>query len=195
MAAQRDIASASSQLDDADIDLDSLLNLEDDFYTTGFEQGRRDGLRQSSFESRVFGVEQGFQKAIVMGRLQARARIWAARLKVQQTQTDRNTDEPSTEDGTNDSGSGMPPLQASERLQRTLEKHVEKLLALVDPRTLSPANTDDDVADFDDRLKKALAKAKVIERLVGEEGIADASSTSASTNNDIENTRVKIAEF
>lgn len=183
---------------EADIDLDSLLNLEDDFYTSGLEQGRRDGLRQSSFESRVFGVEQGFQKAVLMGRLQARARIWAARLKSQQTQGTKETEPSTRQEGEDGISTGIPPLQANERLQKTLEKHVEKLLQLVDPKTLSSANTDEDVGDFDDRLKKAEAKAKVIELLVREEGTAEPKhkyGTAALADNEIEDTRVKIAEF
>ena len=145
-----------------DLDLDSLLNLEDDFYTSGHAQGLQDGLRQSRFESRVFGVEQGFQKGIVMGRLQARAKLWSARLGVPQEK------EIHTDAAGEDALKTLPPLKAQERLQKTLEKHLERLLAYVDPSTLSPANTDDDVAEFDDRLKKALAKVKVIERMIGE---------------------------
>jgi len=145
-----------------DLDLDSLLNLEDDFYTSGHAQGLQDGLRQSRFESRVFGVEQGFQKGIVIGRLQARAKLWSARLGVPQEK------EIHTDAAAEDAQKTLPPLKAQERLQKTLEKHVERLLAYVDPSTLSPANTDDDVAEFDDRLKKALAKVKVIERMIGE---------------------------
>jgi len=147
--------------DELDLDLDCLLNLEDDFYTSGHTQGLQDGLRQSRFESRVFGVEQGFLKGIVMGRLQARAKLWSARLRVPQekdTLGAADLDESKT----------LPPLKAQERLQKTLEKHVERLLVYVDPSTLSPANTDDEVAEFDDRLKKALAKVKVIERMIGE---------------------------
>jgi hypothetical protein len=146
-----------------DLDLDSLLNLEDDFYSSGHAQGLQDGLRQSRFESRVFGVEQGFQKAIVMGRLQARAKLWSARLGVEKEKG------PGLERGSDEvRAKTLPLLKAQERLQKTLEKHVERLLVYVDPITLSPANTDDDVAEFDDRLKKALAKVKVIERMIGE---------------------------
>jgi len=151
--------------DDLDLDLDSLLNLEDDFYTSGHAQGLQDGLRQSRFESRVFGVEQGFQKGIVMGRLQARAKLWSARLGVLQ---EKETHTGSGSVAKDDEAKKLPPLKAQERLQKTLEKHVERLLAYVDPSTLSPTNTDDDVAEFDDRLKKALAKVKVIERMIGE---------------------------
>ncbi|KAL0476057.1 hypothetical protein QR685DRAFT_490246 [Neurospora intermedia] len=49
-----------------------------------------------------------------------------------------------------------------------LEKHVSTLFALVETDTLAKENTDDAVNDFDDRLKRAQGKAKIVERMVGE---------------------------
>lgn len=207
-----------------DLDFDTLLSLESTFYETGYTQGHQDGLRQSQFESRVFGVEQGYLKGVAMGRMVARARLWKARLEVVRQQEGRPLQnrpqrsslyEGSGSDTTSEVAEtiakasnaadddkealdlSLPPLQANERLQKTLEKHVEKLLVYVDPSTLSPANTDDDVADYDDRLKKAQAKMKVIERLVGEDtGTDDSKAQAGSMSNDIENPRIqKIAEF
>jgi hypothetical protein len=51
---------------------------------------------------------------------------------------------------------------------RRLEKHVRTLYALVEPSSLSTLNSEEAVADFDDRLKRAEGKVKVIEKLVGE---------------------------
>ena len=62
----------------------------------------------------------------------------------------------------------LPRLPPNPRL----EKHIFSLRALVDPTTLSLENSDDAVADLDDRLKKASAKAKIIERMIGESGEA-----------------------
>ena len=39
---------------------------------------------------------------------------------------------------------------------------------MTDPQTFDTANTEEAAADFDDRFKRAGAKAKVIERIVGE---------------------------
>ncbi|KAJ4404828.1 hypothetical protein N0V85_004793 [Neurospora sp. IMI 360204] len=49
-----------------------------------------------------------------------------------------------------------------------LEKHITTLFALVETETLAKENTDEAVNDFDDRLKRAQGKAKIIERMVGE---------------------------
>ena len=137
---------------------DSLLNIEDDYYEEGFKQGREDGIKQSRLEARVFGIEKGFEKFVEMGKLQAKAKIWDARLKTAKT---------ASVAGANGGGEGgsqrLPPLPTSFRL----EKHIRTLLELVDFNTLSTANTDEAVSEFDDRLKRALAKVKIIERMIG----------------------------
>lgn len=166
--------------DNLDLDLDSLLNLEESFYDEGYAQGHADGLRQSAFESRVFGVEQGFQKAIVMGSLHARARIWSARIK-------QNASE--GELARAGDVKGLPVVKANERLQR----NIENLLKYTEPTTLSSANTDDDVADYDFRLRKALDIVKIIERTIGERSQDD--TQTSNIINDIENPRLNIAEF
>ncbi|KAF2002626.1 hypothetical protein P154DRAFT_520750 [Amniculicola lignicola CBS 123094] len=67
----------------------------------------------------------------------------------------------------------IPPLPPNPRLQ----KHISTLHALSDPPTFSTSNTEDSVADFDDRFKRAGAKVKVIERIVGETGSVVAGET------------------
>ena len=51
-----------------------------------------------------------------------------------------------------------------------LEKHIRTLYALVEASSLSTANTEEAVADFDDRLKRAEGKVKIVEKLIGEIG-------------------------
>lgn len=60
----------------------------------------------------------------------------------------------------------LPSLSHNPRL----EKHIRTLYALVETSSLSTANTEDAVAEFDDRLKRAEAKVKIIEKLIGEAG-------------------------
>jgi hypothetical protein len=52
----------------------------------------------------------------------------------------------------------LRPLPHSERLER----HIRTLYALTEPATFSTQNDEDSVADFDDRLNRAEAKAKLI---------------------------------
>lgn len=55
---------------------------------------------------------------------------------------------------------------------RRLQKHILTLYALVEPASLSIQNTEEAVSDFDDRLRRAEGKVKIIERIGGEgEGV------------------------
>ena len=128
--------------------LDSLLSLEDQYYTEGFNLGVADGSRAGRIEGRIFGLEKGFEKFAGMGRLGGRAAVWRAR----------------TENG-GDGESGLVKLDASERLT----KHIHRLHTLADVSTLSTENSEDAVSEFDDRFKDATAKARLISRMIGED--------------------------
>lgn len=162
----------------ADDPLDGVLNLEEQFYQEGFAQGFEDGIRAGRIEGRSFGLERGFEKFQESGRLHGKAIIWANRLPnlkarsaaaVASHETERKLE--STEDlGSSSTGEpkvrqGLPPLQSNPRL----EKNVSVLYALVEPESLSTENTDEAVNDFDDRIKRAQGKAKIIERTIGED--------------------------
>ncbi|KAK4237786.1 3-oxoacyl-reductase [Achaetomium macrosporum] len=127
---------------------DTLLTLEDQFYTEGYNQGLADGAVAGRTEGRQLGLERGFQKFLESGRLQGRTIVWANRL-------------PSN--GTTSEGGvvKLPPLPDNARL----EKHITTLYALVEAESLSTENTDEAVNDFDDRLRRAQGRAKVIERM------------------------------
>lgn len=58
----------------------------------------------------------------------------------------------------------LPPLPPSQRLA----KHIDGLHALTEPLTFSTQNDEDAVADFDDRIRRAGAKAKLLDRLLGD---------------------------
>ncbi|KLJ10501.1 hypothetical protein EMPG_09243 [Blastomyces silverae] len=79
----------------------------------------------------------------------------------------------------------LPPLPRNSRL----EKHIASLLSLVDPLALSMENSEDAVEDFDERLKKAMGKVKLIERILGEQNTSDGSSVTNNKNNSREGNR------
>jgi hypothetical protein len=177
---QRPTQAATSTGPDPD-HFDSLLTLEDDFYTQGYEQGHADGLVAGRSEGRQLGLERGFQKFVESGRLQGRAIVWANRLRLGMGSNKPaaaaavNTAKSDSEGGggrSSDCGSGsdgvgkrgLPPLPYNARL----EKHVAALYALAETESLSTENTDEAVNDFDDRLRRALGRAKIIERMLGE---------------------------
>lgn len=146
---------------------EDVLNLEDRFYSEGYQQGVANGERAGRIEGRSFGIEKGFQKFVEAGRLYGKSIVWANRLVISSSLS---------------SSSWAPEKMATEQRQTLkvlpvggggrLGKNIIALHALVEPDTLSTENTDDAVQDFDDRLKRAQGKARVVERQIGEDGTA-----------------------
>lgn len=161
---------------------DDLLNLEDNFYSEGYKQGVADGDRAGRIEGRSFGIEKGFEKFVEAGRLYGKSIVWANRLPTQTLASSSSLSSSTTGLGTQGSPTatdasttGVEKNDSSERLPglnsggARLEKNIVTLYALVELDTLSTENTDDAVNDFDDRLKRAQGKSRVIERHVGED--------------------------
>lgn len=162
----------------ADDPFEGVLNLEEQFYEEGFKQGSEDGIKAGRIEGRSFGLERGYEKFLESGRLHGRAIIWANRVpKLRAKATAATTSEETeakSEDVENSWGDkneqhqprgALPPLPGNPRL----EKNVTVLYALVEPESLSTENNDEAVNDFDDRIKRAQGKAKIIERTIGED--------------------------
>lgn len=163
---------------------DNLLNLEEDFYSEGYEQGVADGARAGRIEGRAFGIEKGFEKFIEAGRLHGKSIVWANRLPQAQQPPRGAATSPSAASAPlgDNKQQALPVLSGG---GARLEKNIVTLHALVEPDTLSTENTDDAVNDFDDRVKRAQGKARVIERHVGEDtglsaGAKDDSTVKAS---------------
>jgi hypothetical protein len=140
---------------------DSLLTLEDTLYTTAYTAGATAGSRAGRIEGRIFGLESGFDKFATLGELHGRSVVWGARA----------LSKTSMESTGNENAPTLPKVKDNSRLQN----NITLLHALTDPLTFSTENTEEAVADFDDRVKRAGAKAKVIERIVGETVDAKAS--------------------
>lgn len=122
------------------------LNLEEQFFQEGYSLGVADGQKSGRIEGRRFGLEKGFEKAVEMGRLNGKAFVWEGRMTAAPT------------------GSVVQPISGNERLK----KHIQRLVTLTDPEGMSLENGEEEVSEFDDRLKDAKAKAVIIERILGE---------------------------
>ncbi|WEW55656.1 hypothetical protein PRK78_001089 [Emydomyces testavorans] len=154
------------------MDLDSLLNLEESFYAEGYQLGVKDGEKAGFTEGSIFAIETAYEKFQEMGRLYGKGIIWAKRLPgnhgLLHSSNPRHLDAVTGRCGQDSDkrldNFQLPDLPPNPRL----EKHLATFLSLVDPLTLSRENTEDAVAEFDERLKKAAAKAKIIEKLLGE---------------------------
>jgi len=139
--------------------LDAALNLEENAYQEGYRQGVEDGSRAGRVEGRAFGLEKGFEKFVELGRLHGRSCVWGARLL-----RDGDSPQPKSTDAEKAEGHSIVGIPANARL----EKHIRTLYALTEAAGVSTQNTEDEVSEVDDRLKRAKAKMKVIEQLVGE---------------------------
>ncbi|KAH8821119.1 hypothetical protein F5884DRAFT_75058 [Xylogone sp. PMI_703] len=135
---------------------DEVLDLEEQFYNDGYQQGLADGVKAGRIEGRTFGLEKGFEKYLESGRLHGKSLVWVNRIS--------KSEEEKNEDGTIQKTSVLPPIPETQRLA----KHVKVLYALAESDSLSTENTEEAVSDFDDRLKRAQAKVKIIERMIGE---------------------------
>jgi hypothetical protein len=161
------MASNQSKIHNDPFDMDSLLTLEDTLYTTAYNLGASDGARAGRIEGRIFGLEKGFEKFAELGQLHGRSVVWGARaLTLPATTSTQITATEKENENDNVTGDGVKMSRLPENLR--LVNNVTLLHSLTDPLTFSTDNTEEAVADFDDRVKRAGAKAKVIERIVGE---------------------------
>lgn len=157
---------------------DDVLNLEDQFYEQGYKQGTEDGTQAGKIEGRAFGLEKGFEKFLEAGKLYGKAIVWANRLpeKSATSAPAQNDSCHSASDHDRAQGDGIiggraeNPSRLSMLPKNTrLERNITALHALVESESISTANTDEAVNDFDDRLRRAQGKAKIIEKAVGED--------------------------
>ena len=162
---------------------DSLLSLEDEFYKDGYNLGVSDGSRVGLIEGRFFGLEKGFEKYASMGRLHGRAVIWTGRLppvrdtagstaSTQVIEKSLETLPVQQESGRKiQSKVKQPSRELKVRglaANMRLEKHIRTLYALTESESLSTANNEESVSEFDDRFTRAEGKARIIESLTGE---------------------------
>ncbi|KAL4877218.1 hypothetical protein BJY04DRAFT_198805 [Aspergillus karnatakaensis] len=150
--------------------LESLLDLEEDFYKEGYDLGAADGAKAGYTEGSVFAVEKGFEKFVEIGRLYGKALVWAQRL----ADMDQRPNEPSSDavSEVKEETSSLKPAvcqsMASFPHSSRLAKNLDTLLELVDPASLPMQNTEEGVTDVDERLRGAIIKAKLIQRAFGE---------------------------
>lgn len=155
--------------------LESLLDLEEDFYKEGFSLGAADGAEAGYTEGSVFAVEKGFEKFVELGKLYGKALVWAQRL-ADIKQNTHKTSSPNSEliVGIEEVGeeSSLKPIACKSMAKFShssrLAKNLDTLLELLDPASLPMQNTEEAVTDVDERLKGAVIKAKLIQRAFGE---------------------------
>lgn len=146
---------------------DDLLSLEDQFYQEGYSAGLADGEYAGMVEGKVFGIEKGYERAFELARLHGRALVWQARF---QPSTPSSKAGQSGEDSPDHVKAPLLSLSSEAGLPKNnrLTKHIDGLLAATEATLLSANNSDEAVTEFDQRISKAQAKAKVIAAIVSE---------------------------
>jgi hypothetical protein len=152
---------------------DEVLGLEEQFYEDGYQQGLSDGIKAGRIEGRTFGLEKGFEKYVDSGRLYGKSLIWVNRMLHFQrlpAPTAQASEAPTAKSfsAPHDSQSNVPHKLPRLPDNARLLKHIKTLYALAESDSLSTENTEEAVSDFDDRWKRAQAKAKIVERMAGE---------------------------
>lgn len=143
---------------------DELLGLEDNFYKEGYEAGLADGTYAGRVEGKLFGIEKGYEKALELGKLNGRAAVWQVR-----QQNSEGTSAESTSQALTHSSLVLEQLRLSRLPKNTrMTKHIDALLSIVSENSLAMDNSDASVTEFDDRISRAQAKAKVIAAIANE---------------------------
>ncbi|KAF4550010.1 Hypothetical protein D9617_19g103150 [Elsinoe fawcettii] len=174
----------TQQAQDESDPFDTLLTLESQYHAEGHALGVADGSKAGRIEGRIFGMQKGFEKFSSMGALAGQCALWEARMLLSRAPANsRITDVSASansssvaeagvgeetragnEGGNDRRNAVISPIQHNERLQ----KHIATLAALTEAASLDTQNTEEAVSDFDDRLKRAEGKVKIIASIVGE---------------------------
>lgn len=59
-----------------DVTLDGALNLENEFYERGYRDGQNQLTREQNLEGRIYGLQTGFQRFLVVGYIQGLIEEW-----------------------------------------------------------------------------------------------------------------------
>ncbi len=154
--------------DGASDPFDAVLQLEDGLYAEGYALGRHDGALAGRQEGRAVGLETGFDKFMEMGRLAGKAAVWTAVASRSRSTSVVPAVSSETENQANNAGLDSTEFDAQTMSVSRLQKHLQTLHDLTNPATLSTTNKASVVEDVDNRLKRAAAKARVVERILGE---------------------------
>ncbi|KAK6334325.1 hypothetical protein TWF730_003540 [Orbilia blumenaviensis] len=131
--------------------LDSVLNLEEEYYTLGHQEGSLAAAKTGRLEGRAFGIETAFQKYLTLGVIKGRTKVWSSRSSISPTSTS----------------------ESETKMAITNPRHIKHLELLQTLTTTPPIrNEEEDVEEVDDRIRRGKAKVKILENTL-KEGVPD----------------------
>lgn len=60
----------------SDLNLDDVLDIEDEFYAKGYKDGQDQSAREQFLEGKIYGLQTGFQRFLVIGYIQGLLEEW-----------------------------------------------------------------------------------------------------------------------
>ena len=138
---------------DIEIDADEVLNLEQQQYQIGYQEGVEQSAKEQYLEGKQFGYQTGFQRFLIVGYIHGLIEEWES-----QSYMGRY------------SGDGGDGDGAEKKKLEVMQGHLQQLKSYVDISNdgLLLNNDEKSVARFEVQLKKARNKLRVICQLCKE---------------------------
>ncbi|KAH3660169.1 hypothetical protein OGAPHI_007374 [Ogataea philodendri] len=129
-----------------DIDFDSVLNLESQYYHEGFLEGQLEGAKQQFVEGKQLGIQTGFQRFLVIGYYKKLVALWITQTK-QKLQQGVTTDD-----------SGKP--RDYEKILKSLTDLQMLIDTLFENGLARTTNSDMDIQTYESVSKRVRAKLR-----------------------------------
>jgi hypothetical protein len=127
-----------ADMTEVDYDMDKILNLEEEYYRQGYEEGQDFSTKQQYNEGKEYGYQTGFQRFLIIGYIEGLVKYW---------QTNIEKYEKGIEN-------------------KSLRNHISQLSELVqNPPT---TNGMEEVKEFEKRITKGRNKLRVIANICKE---------------------------
>mmetsp|Transcript_2392 Transcript_2392/g.2662 ORF Transcript_2392/g.2662 Transcript_2392/m.2662 type:complete len:184 (-) Transcript_2392:25-576(-) len=121
-----------------DYNMDTLLNLEEEYYRQGYQEGQDFSTKQQYNEGKEYGYQTGFQRFLVIGYIQGLLNHWKENIE----QYEKGVE------------------------NKSLRNHISQLNELV--QNIPTTNGIDEVKEFEKRITKSRNKLRVIANICKE---------------------------
>lgn len=171
--------------EEADLDFDSLLGLEEEFYTDSYNSAFEKGSEHTQRDGKQFGIQTGFQRFILVGALKRVSEILIS-LKEENSDSGNNND---TEVAI-DRRKGK-----TARLHKSLVEILKTLEKFYSEDVIQVSNTPREVDFFEEQMKKIKSKAKTVYSQLGYKSLyADIEKTCTKVAGNVPTTQINGEE-
>ncbi|ODV85502.1 hypothetical protein CANARDRAFT_23035 [[Candida] arabinofermentans NRRL YB-2248] len=155
---------------DSYFDFDSVLNLEDQYYNEGFNEGQLEGSMKQFHEGKELGIQTGYQRLLIIGQLRTLVNYWIEKIDRLIESNTMGTESSSSDLSVSVvSVSVKKPKRDNHKVKKTLDGLKMLLDSLYDNDKINLTNSDEDVQTYETILKKARAKVRSLSTVLGDE--------------------------